>query len=438
MQVTELRNRFHELGEEWRSTRADMGASSLLPDPLPSERKYLVVSVDDHLIEPPDIFEGRLPAKFQARVPRVVEDGNGGQVWLFEGRMHAGIGLAASAGRKLEQCAFDPDRYEFMRPGAFDPKARLYDMDLDGVYASACFPSSLVGFGGQRLQLQVEPEFAIELVAAVNDWHMDDWVGACPERLIPIQIPYLHDARVAAELIERNAARGFHAVSFPEAPHKLGLPSIHSGYWEPFFAACEATETVLCLHVGSSSDCPMPAPDSPLDTVAALFSTYAMFTAVDWLYSKIAVRFPRIRIAMSEGGIGWVPGFIDRLNHVARYQRLYGTWKGVELSTAELYHRNFWNCTIEDPATMRLRDVIGIDRIMVESDYPHPDTSWPDTQDRLTSHFAGFTRDEIDAVTWKNASDLFKLEIPESVIADVNTYASPYGVYAVDAPLAHA
>jgi hypothetical protein len=116
-----------------------------------------VVSVDDHLVEPPDMFEGRLPHQFADRAPRVVEDGDGGQAWLFEGQLNPSIGLAAVAGRPLEECAYDPERFEFMRPGAYDPAARLTDMDIDGVWASAGFPSALVGFDGQRLQQLVEP-----------------------------------------------------------------------------------------------------------------------------------------------------------------------------------------------------------------------------------------------------------------------------------------
>ena len=105
-----------------------------------------------------------------------------------------------------------------------------------------------------------------------------------------------------------------------------------------------------------------------------LFFGYAMFAAVDWLYSRIPVRFPDIKICLSEGGIGWVPGLLDRLDHVGRYQELYGTWKGIDLMPAEVLQRNFCFCAIEDPSTFVLRDRIGVDHLLVESDYPHLDT----------------------------------------------------------------
>ena len=167
---------------------------------------------------------------------------------------------------------------------------------------------------------------------AYNDWHLEAWCGAHPDRFIPNQIAFLRDPEVAADEIRRNAARGFKAVTFSEAPDKLGLPTIHSGYWDPLFAACEETETVLCLHVGSSGTSPTTSADAPPEIPAVLFGAYGMYSAVDWLYSKIPVRFPDIKICLSEGGIGWVAGIIDRLDHCYKYQLGYlPTWRDVEL-----------------------------------------------------------------------------------------------------------
>ncbi len=138
---------------------------------------------------------------------------------------------------------------------------------------------------------------------------------------------------------------------------------------------------MVCLHVGSSGTSPATAPDAPSDTIGVLFFGYAMFAAVDWLYSKLPVRFPDLRICLSEGGIGWVAGLLDRLEHVRRYDSMYGTWNDVELSPADTFRRNFWVCAIDDPSAFLQRDVIGVENILVESDYPHCDSTWPGTQD---------------------------------------------------------
>ena len=134
------------------------------------------------------------------------------------------------------------------------------------------------------------------------------------------------------------------------------------------------------------------APDAPSDTVGVLFFAYAMFATVDWLYSLVPVRYPNIKICLSEGGIGWVPGLLDRLDHVGRYQELYGTWQGIDLIPAEVLRRNFWFCAIEDPTTLVLRDRIGVDHLMVESDYPHLDSTWPNTQEVIRESLKGLRR----------------------------------------------
>ena len=236
-------------------------------------------------------------------------------------------------------------------------------MDLNGVYASVCFPSFLPGFAGQRLQqLTDDPELALACVRAWNDWVIEDWAAYAPGRMIPLQIPYLLDPEVGAEEVRRNAARGFKAMTFSEAPHLLGLPSLHTGHWDPLMAACEETGTVVCLHVGSSGTSPATSPDAPSDTIGVLFFGYAMFAAVDWLYSRIPVRFPDLSICLSEGGIGWVAGLLDRLEHVRKYDAMYGTWNDVALSPADTFRRNFWVCAIDDPSAFLQRDVIGIEQ----------------------------------------------------------------------------
>ena len=204
-------------------------------------------------------------------------------------------------------------------------------------------------------------------------------------------------------------------MTFSEAPDKLGLPTIHSGYWDPLFAACEETETVLCLHVGSSGTSPTTSADAPPEIPAVLFGAYGMYSAVDWLYSKIPVRFPNIKICLSEGGIGWVAGIIDRLDHCYKYQLGYlPTWRDVEETPSEVLRRNFWFCALDDDSDMALRHRIGLEHVLVESDYPHADSSWPNTQAMLVRQLRdqNIPDDEAERITWRNAAELFRHEIP--------------------------
>jgi predicted TIM-barrel fold metal-dependent hydrolase len=284
-------------------------------------------------------------------------------------------------------------------------------MDLCGIWASLGFPSMVFGFAAQRFMRMRDPKIGLLCVQAYNDWVIDEWTAPYPERIIPSQVTWLADVDIAAEEIRRNARRGFRAVTFSENPEKLGLPSIHTGYWDPFLRACEETETVVNLHVGSSSQVSHPSTDAPVDTMAALFSVNAMLAAVDWVFSGIPLRFPNIKIALSEGGIGWVPMILDRLDYMHEHPRT-STWKNEALSPSAVLQRNFWFASFWDPSVFALRDRIGIDHITIEADYPHIDTTWPDTQAVMERQLSGIPADEVHKITCGNAASLYRHPLP--------------------------
>ena len=414
-----------DLQSDLAFTQAKTGESrtvTFLPEPERAQRRYTVISADDHIVEPPHVFEGRVPQKFAERAPRIVERPDGGETWLYDGAELPNVGFNAVVGRPVSEYGFEPTRFDEMRRGAWDIDARVKDMDLNGVYASINFPSFLPGFAGQRLQsVTPDRDLALACVRAWNDWHIEEWAGTHPDRIIPCQIPWLHDPALAAQMIYENAERGFKAVTFTEAPHQLGLPTIHSGYWEPFLRACAETNTVVNLHIGSSGASPATSDDAPPDVVGVLFFAYAIFAAVDWLYSLIPVRYPDIKIALSEGGIGWVAGLLDRLDHMLNYHEMYGTWT-EELTPAEVFKRNFWFCAVEDPSSFVNRDRIGVDHIMVEADYPHCDSTWPRTQQVIAQEIGDLPPDDIRKITWENASRLYRHPVPDAVIRDPDAY----------------
>jgi predicted TIM-barrel fold metal-dependent hydrolase len=395
---------------------------TFLPDPPRADRRYTVISADDHIVEPPDTFDGRVPKKFAERAPRVVDTDTGGQTWVYDGVEMPNIGFNAVVGRPVSEYSFEPARFDEMRRGAWDVKERLVDMDLNGVWASLNFPSFLPGFAGQRLQLTTnDRDLALATTRAWNDWHLEAWCGAAPERLIPCQVPWMLDVELAAQMIRENAERGFRAVTFPEAPNGHGFPTIHSGYWDPFIEACAETGTVINLHIGSAGASPATSDDAPPDVVGVLFFGYAMFAAVDWLYSLYPVRYPDLKICLSEGGIGWVAGLLDRLDHMLGYHEMYGTWKS-DLTPAEVLTRNFWFCAVEDPSSFDQRERIGVENILLEADYPHCDSTWPRTQEIIHREIGHLPPDDIRRITWQNASELYRFPVPQSVVDDPNSF----------------
>ena len=394
------------------ATRPD----TLLPDPEPRRVRYTVISVDDHLVEPPDMFEGRLEARFADRAPRVVETSRGHQLWEFDGSRYSQVGMNAVAGRRPECVTLEPTRFEDMRRGCWDIDARIHDMDLNGVWASLNFPSQITGFCGKVFSSAGDPALGLAVTRAWNDWLYEAWWQPYPTRIIPCGITFLADPELGAAEVRRNADRGFRSVTLPERPHRNGHPSHFSGYWDPNVAASEETETDISLHVGSSGMPDMPE-DGPLVPLGAtLFGQMSLSACAEWLWSGLPARYPRIRIAMSEGGIGWVAMLLDRLDNIVERSGYGRGYDESGLLPAEVLARNFWFCTIDDPSTIDTRHRIGVDHIMVEVDYPHGDSTWPDTQSVVERCWGHLPAEELRRMTHRNAADLFGWPLPETTL----------------------
>lgn len=375
------------------------------------EVRYRIVSVDDHLIEPADLFDGRMPQHLADRAPRVVKDDDGRQVWTYEGNVYPNVGLNAVVGRPRAEWSMAPADFDEMRRGCWDIHARIEDMDLAGIGASVCFPSLIAGFCGSVFSQSKDPELGLACVRAWNDWHHEVWAGTYPGRIIPTQITWLKDPVVAADIVRENAGRGFRALSFAEMPVKLGLPSLHSGHWDPLLAACEETDTVVCLHTGSSAWIPLPCDDPPFELLPTLFPVNAYVTTADWLWSGVCTRFPRLKVALSEGGLGWVNMLADRSDYVLDHSASGvdgGHWTDTR-RPSEVMAESFWYCSIDDPSTLDgVLERLGPDHVMLEVDYPHADSTWPDTQRYVHDAIGHLAPDVIAKLTHENAEELFR------------------------------
>jgi predicted TIM-barrel fold metal-dependent hydrolase len=372
-------------------------------------RDLVLVSVDDHVVEPPDMFEGRLPARYRDEAPLVTQRDDGTEIWRFDGKEATNIGLNAVAGRPVEEYGIEPTSFAEIRSGCYDIHDRVRDMDANGVLASMCFPS-FPNLCGQLFAKAKDPALGLAVLQAYNDWHVDDWCGTYPGRHIPLGLVPIWNPAAMADEVRRLSSKGCHAVSFSENPAKLKLPSFHADHWDPFWAACADEGTIVCLHIGSSSSLVITAPDAPIDVLISLQPVNIVQAAADLLWSPVLRRFPDLRVSLSEGGIGWIPYFYDRMDWIyTRHHRWTGQEFGDHLPS-EVFREQVVTCFIDDPAGLALRDRVGIEGICWEADYPHSDSTWPTSPETLVPSLEGIADDEVDMITHRNAMRHFRYD----------------------------
>jgi predicted TIM-barrel fold metal-dependent hydrolase len=360
-----------------------------------------IISVDDHVIEPPNLWVDRASRGDRDGVPHVIEQ-DGASIWEYEDVRIPIPGLFVQAGRPEAEIVPELMSYQKMRPGYFEPVARAADMDADGVLASLCFPT-IPRYCGQTFLEAKDRDLALRCLRAYNDWMVEEWAGGAPGRFIPLAIVPLWDPFLAGDEVRRCAALGAKAVSFSENPARLGLPSIHDPgrHWHPFLDAVDETRLPLCIHFGSSSMVPNTSDDAPIYVSAMLSPVNLIYATADWLFSRQLERYPNLKICLSEGGIGWIPYILERAHYVIEHMpwaRRYEAYDysgtkhdnlGPQQSPAELFRDHIFGCFIDDEIGIKNLDAIGIDNVMIETDYPHGDGTFPNSRAnawRLLSH----------------------------------------------------
>ncbi|CUU56629.1 Predicted metal-dependent hydrolase, TIM-barrel fold [Parafrankia irregularis] len=370
----------------------------------------ILVSVDDHVVEPPDMFAGRLPARYADQAPKVITKDDGTDAWVFEGQEATNVGLNAVAGRPPDEYGAEPTRFSEIRPGCFDIHERIRDMNAGGLAASMNFPS-YPQFCGQYFARAGDKDLALAVLRAYNDWHLDEWCGTYPGRMIPLALPPIWDPTLMAQEVRRVAAKGCHAVTFSENPEKLGYPSLHSDHWDPFWQACSDQNTVVCLHIGSSSQVVVTSLDAPVDTMITLQPMSIVQAAADLIWSPFLRRFPDLTLALSEGGIGWIPYFLERVDRVYKQHRAWTHQDFGDMLPSELFLQRIVTCFIEDEFGVASREKLNIDMVTWECDYPHSDSSWPLAPESLGRCLGGVPDRDVAKITHENALRLFSFDL---------------------------
>jgi predicted TIM-barrel fold metal-dependent hydrolase len=384
---------------------------------VPLQDYMKIVSVDDHVIEHPRVWSDRLPQKYLGSAPRIETTDKGNHIWVYEGTVFPYIGINAVAGREPKDFGMEPVRYEDMIPGCYDADARVADMDIDGVEAALCFPS-FPGFGGGVFHRAKDKDLALLCIQAWNDFSIDEWCGSHPDRLIPLAILPVWDIDLCVKEAERVAAKGCRTVSFPDNPSPLGLPGFTGDHWSPLWRVLEETEMPVSLHFGSGGFVPGfpftartgtvgrsydgPATDAPFAVAISLFATNLMWSTSELLFSGNLQKHPNLKILLSEGGIGWIPYILERCDFTWEKHRWYQDI-AMDDRPSDLFKKHFWGCFIDDQHGLNNRYDIGVDRLLLEIDYPHSDSNWPNSRKRAAETLADVPDEEVHAICELNA-----------------------------------
>jgi predicted TIM-barrel fold metal-dependent hydrolase len=363
----------------------------------------VIISVDDHISEPPDMFDNHLSGEDLATAPKLVTTETGTNFWEYQGMKMANVGLNAVVGRPLDEYGAEPTSLSQLRDGCFNVDRRIDDMNVNGIAASMNFGNGAVGFDGGKFHQAPDKKKALTHLRAYNDWHIDDWCGAYPGRFIPCGILPTWDMDATVAEIKRIADKGCTAISITENPVSQGLPSIHNEYWEPMYKAIVDADITIALHIGAGNPAPHASMESPIEAWITTMPISIAVGAADWLNLEALHRYPTMRIALSEGGIGWIPYFMERADFSNSRHKFWTHSLFQDVHPSELFRRHFLNCFIDDAYGLRNLHEIGEDNVAYECDYPHSDCLWPEVPERLWATVQHLTDQQIDKITHLNA-----------------------------------
>ncbi len=365
---------------------------------------YKLFSVDDHLIEPPDLWTSRMPAKYQDDCLRV-ERHDGVEYWMYEDTRNPIFGLFATAGKPQEEWSMDPMPYGEMHPACYDGAARSVALRTDGCVGSVTFPTA-AGFAGRTFIQGKDKDLALAGVRAYNDFMFDQWCAADPGLLVPTILAPLWDVDRSVEEIHRCAALGARSLSFLDNPYVIGLAPLNDPSWDPLWQALLETDVAISAHGGGSGRSFMATPQSHF--MQAIVGSPALFGCEiisELMFSPVLQKFPDLRWIITEAGAGYVPYLLERADYHWEKQRAWHKW---EQRPSDTFHRSMFVPLVNEQHAVENRHKIGVANLMWESDFPHPESFWPHSQEAAAKDLHGVPDDEAAAITHGNAARVFR------------------------------
>jgi predicted TIM-barrel fold metal-dependent hydrolase len=371
---------------------------------------YGVIDADAHVYEPPALWQERVPSALRTRAPKVTRTATG-DVWTFnDGERERNVGLMAAAGASY--LGFRPSglTYDDVRPGNYDPRARLADMDADGIAAQLLYPS--VCEEGARI-FGDDRALQLACVRAYNEW-VRDFCATSPTRLFAhAAIPATGTDDAVAEL-EWALREGFPGVLISLFPSGSAEPSPAD---DAFWARAQEARVPVALHIGSfHADGPVkkrrfdPLAVLPRAAISKSGANTVPLVA-RMIFSGLFERFPRLATLLVEANIGWIPAMLEQTDDMfLRYRWFTETSAALPTMPSRAFHRNFWATFMIDTVGIELRHRLNVDHLLWSTDYPHTGTDWPNSRVTIERVFRGVPQREVKKMLHDNVKALYGLD----------------------------
>ncbi len=375
---------------------------------------YRIISSDNHVMEPADLWTSRAASKFADRVPRLVhEPENGADFWWCEDWRIVGLGPATQTGMRFEE----PEKLTPMhtqdeiRLGGYIPEEHIKDMDIDGVDVSIVYPTV-----GLLLYSVPDTELLSELCRAYNDW-LAEFCKAFPKRLKGIAMINIDDVQAGINELERSHKMGLSGgmiTVYPLEDRRYFLPE-----YDPLWSAAEDLGMPLGLHIATNRPGAGQefgsAGRAGLDLTPSFICNadhWIRMSLGDMIFSGVFERHPKLQAGSVEMELSWIPHFLDRLDYTYTQRTPQQTWYTYKEDAlpSDYFHRNVFVGFQEDSLGIKMRDIVGVDKLLWGSDYPHVESTWPRTQQILEEILRDCTEEEKAKIAGGNSARIYHLD----------------------------
>jgi uncharacterized protein len=377
--------------------------------------RFGLISVDDHIQEPPDLWTKRMSnAKWGDRIPQVVRQADGTERWVIDGRVRAASSLAPTGALSKDR-DIEPQNWSQVPEAAYDPRARLKAMDLDKVDASVLYPT-VAGASGEVLATISDAELQAECARVYNDWLIDVWAAASP-RFVPQAVVPVTSVDAALAEAKRAVNRGHKGIIVPAAPSEIhpSAPHLYSQVWDPLWAALQDMNIPVSFHSGCAPSAlfdidPIfdPIIAKALDNVRQPVGSAAFINGM--VLSGVLYRYPKLQVVFAGSAIDYVPFALEHMDHQWDRQ-VMSVHDNYKEPPSAVFRRQCFVTTWKEKVGLRNRDYIGVERILWQSEFPLATSTYPESSSMIENNFRDVPKEDREKILFRNAAKLYQIPL---------------------------